>query len=58
MFVAQMLLCSSIVAGCIGVEDETGLVPGVKALEKRIEEMVTDARETMQSLVVVCVYCE
>ena len=57
MFVAQMLLCSSIVARCIGVEDQTGLVSDVKACEKRIEEMVIDAREIMPSFVVVHVDC-
>ena len=44
MFIAQMLLCSSIAAKCVGVEDETGLVSNVAACEKRIEEMVGDAQ--------------
>ena len=52
MFIAQMLLCSSIAAKCIGVEDETGLVSNVAACEKRIEEMVSDAREIMPLFVV------
>ena len=58
MFIAQMLLCSSILARCIGVEDETGMVSDVKACEKRIEEMVTDVRETMPSFVVVHIDCK
>ena len=58
MFIAQMLLCSSIVARCIGVEDETGLVSNVAACEKRIEEMVSDAREIMPFFVVVHVDCK
>ena len=58
MFVAQMLLCSSIVGRCIGVEDQTGLVSDVKACEKRIEEMVNDARKIMPSFVVVHVDCK
>ena len=57
MFVAQMLLCNSIVARCIGVEDQTGMVSDVKACEKRIEEMVNDAREIMPSFFVVHVDC-
>ena len=58
MFIAQMLLCSSIAAECIGVEDETGLVSNVAAREKRIEEMVSDAREIMPLFVVVHVDCK
>ncbi len=58
MFIAQMLLCSSIVARCIGVEDETGLVSNVAACEKRIEEMVSDAREIMPLFVVVHADCK
>ena len=57
MFLAQMLLCSSIAARCIGVEDKTGVVLDVNACEKRIEEMVSDAREIMPSFVVVRVEC-
>ena len=58
MFIAQMLLCSSIAARCIGVEDKTGMVSDVKECEKRIEEMVIDAREMMPSFVVVHVDCK
>ena len=58
MLIAQVLLCSSIVAGCIGVEDETGVVANVKACEKPIEEMVSDAREIMPLFVVVHVDCK
>ena len=58
MFSAQMLLCSSIAASCIGVEDKTGLVFHVAACEKRIEEMVSDAREIMPLFVVVHVDCK
>ena len=58
MFLAQLLLCSSIAAKCIGIEDETGLVSNVKACEKRIEEMVIDAREIMPLFVVVHVDCK
>ena len=58
MFIAQMLLCSSIVVRCIGVEDETGLVSNLKACEMRIEEMVNDAREIMPLFVVVHVDCK
>ena len=58
MFIAQLLLCSVIAARCIGVEDETGLVSSVKACEKRIEEMVSDAREIMPLFVVVHVDCK
>ena len=49
MFIAQMLLCSSIAARCVGVEDNTGMVSN-EACEKRIEEMVNDAREIMPLL--------
>ena len=58
MFIAQMLLCSSIVGGCIGVKDQAGLVSDVKACEKRIEEMVSDAREIMPRFFVVHVECK
>ena len=58
MFIAQMLLCSSLAARCIGVEDDNGIVANVKACEKRIEEMVNDAREIMPLFVVVHVDCK
>ena len=58
MFIAQMLLSSSIAVRCIGVEDVTGLVSNVTACEKRIEEMVSDAREIMPLFVVVHVDCK
>ena len=58
MFIAQMLLCSSLAARCIGVEDKTGLVTNVAACAKRIEEMVSDAREIMPFYVVVHVDCK
>ena len=58
MFIAQMLLCSSIAAECIGVADNTGLVSNVAACEKRIQEMVNDAREIMPLFVVVHVDCK
>ena len=50
MFIAQILLCSSIAATCVGVEDETGLISDVTACEKRIEEMVNEALEVMPIL--------
>ena len=58
MFIAQVLLCSAIAARCVGVEDDTGLVSNVKACEKRIEEMVSDARELMPLFFVVHVDCK
>ena len=58
MFIAQLLLCSSIAARCVGVEDETGLVADFEACEKRIEEMVSDAREILPLFVVVHVGCK
>ena len=58
MFLAQMLLCSSIAARCVGVEDETGLVSDFAACEKRIEQMASDAREIMPHFVVVFVGCK
>ena len=58
MFLAQMLLCSSIAAHCIGVQDETGLVSDVKACKRRIEEMVSDAQEIMPLFIVVSVDCK
>ena len=58
MFIAQMLLCSSIAARGIGVEDETGLVSNFAACEKRIDEMVSAAREIMRLFVVVHVDCK
>ena len=58
MFIAQMLLCSSIAAKCIGFKDESGFVSNVAACEKRIEEMVSNAREIMPLFVVVHVECK
>ena len=58
MFIAQILLCSSIAATCVGVEDETGLISNATACEKRIEEMVSDVREIMPLFVVVHVDCK
>ena len=58
MFIAQMLLCSSLAVRCIGVEDENGLVSNLAACEKRIKEMVIDAREIMPLFVVVHVDCK
>ncbi len=58
MFIAQMLLCSSIAVKCIGVEDNTGLVTNVAACAKRIEEMVSDAQEIMPFYVIVHVDCK
>ena len=58
MFLAQMLLCSSIAARCVGFEDDTGLVSNVVACQKRIEEMVSDAREIMPLFSVVYVDCK
>ena len=53
MFLAHMLLCGSIAARRIGLEEETGLVLNVAAFVKRIEEMVSDVREIMTLFVVV-----
>ena len=58
MFLAQMLLCSSIAARCVGFEDDTGLVSNVVACQKRIEEMVSDVQEIMPLFVVVHVGCK
>ena len=58
MFLAQMLLCSLTVARCIGVEVEIGLIANVNTCEKRIEEMVNDAREISPFFVVVHVDCK
>ena len=58
MFIAQMLLCSSIAGRCIGFEDESGFVSNVAACEQRLEEMVSDAREIMPLFVVVHVDCK
>ena len=58
MFIAHLLLCSSLAASCIGIEDETGLVSNVKECEKRLEEMISDARDIMPFFVVVYVDCK
>ena len=47
MLVGQRLLRTSILARCIGVVDETGLVLNVTKYEKRIEVMVSEARGIM-----------
>ena len=53
LFIAQMLLCISLSAKFVGLEDNTGAVSEVKAYDKRFEEMVIDAIEIMQRFVVV-----
>ena len=47
MLIGQRLLRTSISARCIGVVDETGLVLNVTKYEKRIEDMVSEARGIM-----------
>ena len=47
VLIGQRLLRTSISARCIGVVDETGLVLNVTKYEKRIEDMVSEARGIM-----------
>ena len=47
MFAAQILLCSSIAAQCIGFEDDAITGTDVLACEKRIEEIIVDVRDAL-----------
>ena len=58
MFIAQILLCSSIAVKCIGIEDGAGMVSDIEICAKRLEAMVDDARETMPRFIVVSVDCK
>lgn len=58
MFIAQILLCSSIASKCIGIEDGAGMVSDIENCAERLEAMVNDARETMPRFFVVRVDCK
>ena len=57
MFVAQLLLCSAITSKCVGLQDDTRVVRDFSACEKRVEEMVTDARIFMPEYQVMYLGC-
>ena len=58
MFAAQILLCSSIAAQCIGFEDDAITGTDILACEKRIEEIIVDARDVMPWFRVVHADCK
>ena len=47
MFAAKILLCSSITAQCISFEDDAITGADILACEKRIEEIIVDARDVL-----------
>ena len=58
MFAAQILLCSSITAKCIGFEDDAITGVDILACEKRIEEIIVDARDVLPFYKVVHADCK
>lgn len=47
MFVAQIILCSSIFGQCVGFEDKYRLNTDLVSCEKRAEALVRDASKSM-----------
>ena len=57
MFAAQILLCSSIAAQCIGFEDDAIIGADILVCEKRIEKIIVDARNVLPWFEVVHADC-
>ena len=58
MFVAQIILCSSIVGQCIGFEDSGTYNLDINACEKRAEALAQDAGEAMPYFVIARTSCK
>ncbi len=58
MFIAQIILCSSIVAQCVGFEDRDKVNIDLVACEKRAEALVQDASKSMPQFVVARARCK
>ena len=58
MFVAEIILCSSIAGQCVGLADRYKLNVDLVACEKRAEALVQDARKSMPELFVAHKSCK
>ena len=58
MFVAQIVICSSILGECVGFEDSTVKNIDRVMCEKRAEALVQDARMSMPYFVVAHTRCK
>ena len=58
MFVAQIVLCSSIVGQCVGFEDRNNVNIDLVTCEKRAEALAQDASKSMPQFVVVGTRCK
>ena len=58
MFVAQIILCSSIVGHCVGFEDSGIYNLDINACEKRVEALAQDAGQSMPHFVVARKNCK
>ena len=58
MFVAEIILCSSIVSQCVGLEDTYKLNVDLVACEKRAEALVQDASKSMPQFFVAHTSCK
>ena len=58
MFVAQIILCSSIFGQCVGFEDRNTVNIDLNGCEKRAEALVQDASKSMPQLVVAHTRCK
>ena len=58
MFVAEIILCSSIAGQCVGLEDRYKLNVDLVACEKRAEALVQDANEAMPQFFVAHTICK
>ncbi len=58
MFVAQIILCSSIYGQCVGFEDRNIANRNLVGCEKRVELLVQDASKSMPQFVVAHTRCK
>ena len=58
MFVAEIILCTSIAGQCIGLEDTYKLNADLVACEKRAEALVQDASKSMPQFFVAHTSCK
>ena len=58
MFVAEIILCSSIAGQCVGLEDRYRLNVDLVACEKRAEALVENASKSMPQFFVAHTSCK
>ena len=58
MFIAQIILCSSIFGQCVGFEDRNITSVDLVACEKRAESLVQNASKSMPHFVVAHTRCK